>query len=180
MRSITAACSPRRVTTKRALVDDSPREFLAARSTPYVTTRTTATTGRPAEVWLSRYEMELWPAVAALSGLLRGGIAPSDCMQVNISSRATAAVQQNLTVCRLVAPARGSSGSCRPRRASTASSMVATTPPPRWRPTSAAWPSSCRRPGRRGALVVSGWWLHHRGAGSNYEPVDDHFSNCPN
>jgi len=89
------------VTLKRDLVA-SQADFLAAGSQPYVSTRTTGTTGRPAEVWLSRYEMELWPAMAALSGLLRNEISPDDCMQVNISSRATAAVQQNLTVCRLV------------------------------------------------------------------------------
>lgn len=53
-------------------------------------------------MWLSRYEIELWPAVAALSGLLRGEIGPSDRMQINISSRATAAVQMTLTACRLV------------------------------------------------------------------------------
>lgn len=80
----------------------TPADFLATGSRPYVSTRTTGTTGRPAEIWLSRYEMELWPAMAALSGLLRNEISPDDCMQVNISSRATAAVQQNLTVCRLV------------------------------------------------------------------------------
>jgi len=80
----------------------SPNDFLADGSKPYVSTRTTGTTGRPAEVWLSRYEIELWPAMAALSGLLRNEISPDDVMQVNISSRATAAVQQNLAVCRLV------------------------------------------------------------------------------
>jgi phenylacetate-coenzyme A ligase PaaK-like adenylate-forming protein len=69
---------------------------------PYLGTRTTGTTGQPAEVWLSRYEAELWPALAGLSGLLRGEIGPTDCMQINISSRATAAVQQNVTLCRLV------------------------------------------------------------------------------
>jgi phenylacetate-coenzyme A ligase PaaK-like adenylate-forming protein len=89
------------VTLKRDLIDRQP-DFLARDSRPYLSTRTTGTTGQPAEVWLSRYEIELWPAVAALSGLLRGEIGPDDCMQVNISSRATAAVQQNLTVCRLV------------------------------------------------------------------------------
>jgi len=89
------------VTLKRHLVA-APDDFLAAGSQPYVSTRTTGTTGRPAEVWLSRYEIELWPAMAALSGLLRNEITPDDCMQVNISSRATAAVQQNLAVCRLV------------------------------------------------------------------------------
>lgn len=78
-----------------------PSDFLATGSTPFISTRTTGTTGRPAEVWLSRYELQLWPAMAALSGLLRDEIGPEDCMQVNISSRATAAVQLNLAVCRL-------------------------------------------------------------------------------
>ncbi len=80
----------------------APSDFITDGSQPYVSTRTTGTTGRPAEVWLSRYELELWPAMAALSGLLRGELGPEDCMQINISSRATAAVQQNLAVCRLV------------------------------------------------------------------------------
>ena len=88
------------VTIKRDL-QEKQSEFLSTKSKPYITTRTTGTTGQPAEVWLSRYEVELWPALAALSGLLRNEIGPNDCMQINISSRATAAVQQNLTVCRL-------------------------------------------------------------------------------
>lgn len=89
------------ITTKADLVA-APQEFLCRGATPYLTTRTTGTTGVPAEVWLSRYEAELWPALAALSGLLRAEISPTDYMQVNISSRATAAVQQNVTLCRLV------------------------------------------------------------------------------
>src|SRR5215210_3460583 len=89
------------VTTKRDLVD-RPADFLVEGGRPCVVSRTTGTTGRPVEVWLSRYELELWPALAALSGLLRDEIRPSDCMQINISSRATAAVQQNLAVCRHV------------------------------------------------------------------------------
>jgi phenylacetate-CoA ligase len=89
------------VTRKRSLVERQ-RDFLAAGSRPFLTTRTTGTTGKPAEIWLSRYETEVWPAVGALSGLLRGEIRPSDCMQINISSRATAAVHQNMEVCRLV------------------------------------------------------------------------------
>ena len=79
-----------------------PADFRCAGVEPCLTTRTTGTTGRPAEVWLSRYETELWPALAALSGLLRDEIRPTDCLQVNISSRATAAVQQDVTLCRLV------------------------------------------------------------------------------
>ena len=87
------------LTTKSDLIRDR-RAFVAG--DPHLATRTTGTTGRPAEVWLSRYELELWPALSALSGLLRGEIAPSDCMQINISSRATAAVHLNTAVCRLV------------------------------------------------------------------------------
>ncbi len=82
-------------------IQEYQQEFVATDSHPFITTRTTGTTGRPAEIWLSKYEIELWPALAALSGLLRNEISPQDCMQINISSRATAAVQQNLTVCRL-------------------------------------------------------------------------------
>jgi phenylacetate-coenzyme A ligase PaaK-like adenylate-forming protein len=89
------------VTTKRDLVA-APERFLCDGAHPQLSTRTTGTTGAPAEVWLSRYEAELWPALAALSGLLRDEIRPSDCMQINISSRATAAVHQSVTVCRLV------------------------------------------------------------------------------
>lgn len=89
------------VTTKADLIAD-PTSFVVDGARPHVTTRTTGTTGRPAEVWLSRYELELWPALAALSGLLRGEIGPDDCMQINISSRATAAMAQNMAVCRLV------------------------------------------------------------------------------
>lgn len=88
-------------TTKADLIACEP-DFLCRGSAPYLSTRTTGTTGQPAQVWLSRYEAELWPALAGLSGLLRGEIGPADCMQVNISSRATAAVQHNVTLCRLV------------------------------------------------------------------------------
>ena len=89
------------VTLKRDLIA-TPAEFVATGSTPHLSTRTTGTTGRPAEIWLSRYELALWPAMAALSGLLRNEIGPDDFMQINVSSRATAAVQLNLAVCRLV------------------------------------------------------------------------------
>ena len=89
------------VTRKRDL-QEHQTDFITDDTHPYLTTRTTGTTGHPAEIWLSRYEVELWPAIAALSGLLRGEITPRDCMQINISSRATAATQQNMTVCRLV------------------------------------------------------------------------------
>jgi phenylacetate-coenzyme A ligase PaaK-like adenylate-forming protein len=87
-------------TDKRDLIR-RPADFRCAGVQPVLTTRTTGTTGRPAEVWLSRYEIELWPAIAALSGVLREEILPTDHMQVNVSSRATAAVYLDMAVCRL-------------------------------------------------------------------------------
>lgn len=100
--ALTPEDMPRLAVTRKGDLVTRPSDFLARGSKPYLSTRTTGTTGAPAEVWLSRYEIELWPAVAALSGLLRGEIGPDDCLQINISSRATAAVQLNLAVCRLV------------------------------------------------------------------------------
>lgn len=87
--------------TSKADLTQQPDGFLATGVRPYLATRTTGTTGRPVEVWMSRHEAALWPALAALAGVLRGEITPGDCMQVNISSRATAAVQHNVSVCRL-------------------------------------------------------------------------------
>jgi phenylacetate-coenzyme A ligase PaaK-like adenylate-forming protein len=88
------------LTVKADLVRD-PRAFLCSDSHPVISTRTTGSTGAPAEIWLSRYESTMWPAFAALSGILRGEIGPTDAMQVCLSSRATAAVQQDVAVCRL-------------------------------------------------------------------------------
>jgi phenylacetate-coenzyme A ligase PaaK-like adenylate-forming protein len=88
-------------TTKADLVEHAA-QFVSRDVAPYLSTRTTGTTGKPAEIWLSRYEAELWPAMAALSGLLRDEINHTDCLQINLSSRATAAVQHDLEVCRLV------------------------------------------------------------------------------
>jgi phenylacetate-coenzyme A ligase PaaK-like adenylate-forming protein len=89
------------VTVKGDLVRQ-PDDFRCADVPRYLATRTTGTTGRPAEIWLSRYEMELWPAIAALAAVLRDDFRPTDVMQVNISSRATAAVTLDLAVCRLI------------------------------------------------------------------------------
>ncbi|MER7731687.1 AMP-binding protein [Streptomyces erythrochromogenes] len=86
--------------TRKADLIERPADFLC--STPYLATQTTGTTGRPVQMWLSRYEMELWPALIALSVVLRGDIRPDDRMQINLSSRATAAVQEDVEVCRLV------------------------------------------------------------------------------
>ncbi|MFD3471776.1 phenylacetate--CoA ligase family protein [Streptomyces sp. NPDC058682] len=85
--------------TRKADLIERPADFLCG--TPYLATQTTGTTGRPVQIWLSRYEMELWPALIALSLVLRGDLGPGDRMQINLSSRATAAVQEDVEVCRL-------------------------------------------------------------------------------
>ena len=89
------------VTVKADLID-RPGDFRCTDVPAYLATRTTGTTGLPAEVWLSRYEMELWPALGALASVLRGELLPGDIMQVNISSRATAATHLAAASCRLV------------------------------------------------------------------------------
>jgi phenylacetate-coenzyme A ligase PaaK-like adenylate-forming protein len=45
--------------------------------------------------------MAMWPALGALTAVLRDDIRPTDVMQVNISSRATASVQLDVTCLRL-------------------------------------------------------------------------------
>jgi phenylacetate-CoA ligase len=85
--------------TRKPVVQARAADFVAEGSRPFLSTRSTGTTGQP--IWMSRYEADLWPALATLAGLLRGEIREDDCMQINVSSRATAAVQQNINVCRL-------------------------------------------------------------------------------
>jgi len=92
------------VTTKADLIDRQD-EFRCAGTARHLATRTTGTTGRPAEIWLSRYEIELWPALIALSAVLTDELRTSDVMQVNISSRQTAAVHLNAASCRLAGAA---------------------------------------------------------------------------
>ncbi|HEV7651058.1 MAG TPA: AMP-binding protein [Actinophytocola sp.] len=118
------------VTVKRDLVE-RPEDFRCADVPPYLTTRTTGTTGRPAEIWMSRYEMDLWPALGALAGVLRGEIGPGDVMQVNVSSRATASVQLDVAVCRLVGAGCRVLGIVPPDEALeslTSATLLATTP----------------------------------------------------
>jgi phenylacetate-CoA ligase len=88
------------VTVKSELIE-RPAEFRCADTTVHLTTRTTGTTGRPAEIWLSRYEIDLWAGLGALSAVLRDELRPTDIMQVHSSSRATAAVQLDVSTCRL-------------------------------------------------------------------------------
>jgi phenylacetate-coenzyme A ligase PaaK-like adenylate-forming protein len=78
-----------------------PADFLCADAPRHLATRTTGTTGKPAEIWLSRYEMTMWPALGALTAVLRGDVRTTDVMQVNISSRSTASVQLDVASLRL-------------------------------------------------------------------------------
>ena len=88
------------VTVKADLIRQQA-DFLCADAPRQLATRTTGTTGTPAEVWLSRYEMAMWPALGALTAVLRDDLRPTDVMQVNISSRATASVQLDVASLRL-------------------------------------------------------------------------------
>jgi phenylacetate-coenzyme A ligase PaaK-like adenylate-forming protein len=88
------------VTVKADLIRQ-PEDFLCADAPRHLATRTTGTTGRPAEIWLSRYETTMWPALGALIGVLRDDLRTTDVMQVNISSRATASVQLDVGSLRL-------------------------------------------------------------------------------
>ncbi len=88
------------VTVKRDLIDRQA-DFQCSDVVPYLSSRTTGTTGRPAEIWMSRYELELWSGLSALTGVLRHEIGPADLMQINASSRATAAVHLSSAICRL-------------------------------------------------------------------------------
>jgi phenylacetate-coenzyme A ligase PaaK-like adenylate-forming protein len=87
------------VTTKRDLVE-RPEDFLCTDTERYLSTRTTGTTGKPAEVWMSRYEIELWSTLGALGALIRDELRPIDVMQVNMSSRAIAATHLSAAICR--------------------------------------------------------------------------------
>jgi len=89
------------VTVKADLIRQ-PDDFLCADTERHLATRTTGTTGRPAEIWLSRYEMELWPALGALATILQNDMRATDVMQVNISSRATVSIALDVAGCRLV------------------------------------------------------------------------------
>jgi len=94
-----AALSRIPVTVKADLLRQ-PADFLTG-VPRHLATRTTGTTGKPAEVWLSRYEMELWPALGALGQVLRDDLRPGDVKQVNISSRATVSMHLDVAVLRL-------------------------------------------------------------------------------
>ena len=87
--------------TVKADLTERPGDFRCTDAPAYLATRTTGTTGRPAEVWLSRYEMELWPALGALASVLRGELRPGDIKQVNLSSRSTVAMHLAAAGCRL-------------------------------------------------------------------------------
>lgn len=89
------------VTTKRDLAL-RPRDFLCRGSRPQLATRTTGTTGRALEIWLSTYEMEVFAALGALSSVLHDELHADDVMQVHVSSRATASIQLAAATCRMI------------------------------------------------------------------------------
>jgi phenylacetate-CoA ligase len=75
-------------TSKEELRED-PGAFVSRSSSARFCTTTTGTTGKPTSVCFSEYEMRTYIALASITALLRGSIAPSDIVQINTSSRAT-------------------------------------------------------------------------------------------
>lgn len=90
------------VTTRADLAGHGPQMRCG---TPFLSSRTSGTTAAPLEVWLSRYELALWPALVALSMVLRGELRPDDHVQVSTNVRATAVMQADVELCRLVGAA---------------------------------------------------------------------------
>jgi phenylacetate-CoA ligase len=88
------------VTTKRDLIE-RPGDFRCADAAGQLATRTTGTTGRPAEIWLSSYELELWSALGALASVIHDDLRAGDIMQVSQSSRAVAATYLAAASCRM-------------------------------------------------------------------------------
>jgi phenylacetate-CoA ligase len=89
------------VTTKHDVMSRT-EDFICRGTQPHLATRTTGTTGRALEIWLSRYELEVAAALGALSAVLHDELRADDLVQVHVSSRATAAVQLASMTCRLV------------------------------------------------------------------------------
>lgn len=79
--------------TNKAALLARQGDFVTTTSRPSLATRTTGTTGKPLEIWLSRYEMDLWSALGSLSLLLRSGALRHSCVQINYSLRGTMALQ---------------------------------------------------------------------------------------
>ncbi len=89
------------LTDKSALVTHKD-DFITTNSHPSLSTRTTGTTGKPVEIWLSRDELALWSALGVLGQLLGGQVAPDGVCQINISLRATAVVEMTIIMCQLI------------------------------------------------------------------------------
>jgi phenylacetate-CoA ligase len=100
-RSLTRDKLPLLPLTSKADLATQPHDFIASNARPYLSSRTTGTTGTPTTIWLSRYEVDLWPALLALALLLRQQFDPGGCLQINLSLRATAAVQQYIALCQI-------------------------------------------------------------------------------
>jgi phenylacetate-CoA ligase len=76
------------LTSKEALRED-PSAFVRRATTPCFHTTTTGTTGKPASVYFSAYEMRTYIALAAIGLLSADRIDESDIVQLSTSSRAT-------------------------------------------------------------------------------------------
>jgi len=91
--------------TPKSTLRSLPEAFISQRAEPVFQAWTTGTTGTPASIWFSAYELELAAALSALSYLVNLTIGPDDVLGVCISSRAALGVQNTMLSCRLVGAA---------------------------------------------------------------------------
>jgi phenylacetate-CoA ligase len=87
--------------TRKADLQVHLLDFIATKAQLSIATHTSGTTGIPTELWLSRYENDLWSALMALSMVLHREFDIHGCLQINLSLSATALVQRYITCCQL-------------------------------------------------------------------------------
>lgn len=75
--------------TRKEVLRAVPSAFVRAGASPVFMATTSGTTGVPASVWFSRYELDLLSGLGALSSLLNAGLRPHHVLASCVSSRAT-------------------------------------------------------------------------------------------
>jgi phenylacetate-CoA ligase len=88
--------------TEKSAVVAHQRDFLAHNSRPYLSTRSSGTTGSSLEIWLSCSEVEVWSALGALASLLRSNQDRHSCWQIATALRGTMTLEMAVRQCQLL------------------------------------------------------------------------------
>jgi phenylacetate-coenzyme A ligase PaaK-like adenylate-forming protein len=75
--------------TPKAAVRTAPDSFVCRTAKPYLQATTTGTTGWPTSVSFSKYELQVYFALMAISSLCSNDIAAEDIVQISTSARGT-------------------------------------------------------------------------------------------